>query len=71
MSTKVIATARIQCVVEVEVGRWYGNSAFDELHDQVAAEGLRTLSSMRSTHGAGLKVIGEPTVVMVTMERPK
>lgn len=71
MASKVSAKARIRCEVEIEVGTWDGNGTFDELHDQVAREGVRALENMESRGGGKLKVIGTPTVVMVTTERAK
>jgi hypothetical protein len=71
MASKVKATARIRCEVEIEVGTWDGSGTFDQLHDQVLGEGVAALSNMESRSGARLKIVGTPVVVMVTTERAK
>jgi len=62
----VKAKARVQVMVEIEVGVWSGTSAIKQLYKQAAQSGREQL--LRTLDRTGFHIIGEPKVMSVITE---
>lgn len=62
--------ARIQCTVDIPVGRWAGGQTdLDALADQVRKEGIRSVEKMlHEQHGSDAAIVGVPKVVFVVLQ---
>jgi hypothetical protein len=67
VAVKKSITARVSCVVEIEVGTWGGEGPTDltKLAEQVRHEGYRKVESLITSQGG--KVIGTPKVQFIRM----
>lgn len=67
---KTSINARIQCVVQLPVGKWDGKQLdTDALLEQIKREGVEKLNHALKSHGG--VVYGEPKVIFMVLEEEK
>jgi hypothetical protein len=63
--TLMFATARVTVTVEVDAATWDISSSAEQIFNSAGTEALQRLENVFKAH-RGIRVIGEPSVVLIT-----